>query len=140
MTHLQNSHSNIWMLNGTGNNERYQLFVNNYKASDVNENFSKKILNFDASSIPPCKSELPATLRAHYISTIWRNAHKKQPTTLDPLEYGWIEEEEKFVFKCFEGDQLPTFVSDLITQVPDSDTMDDEDESHHERRDSDDDE
>ncbi|GBP33294.1 hypothetical protein EVAR_30882_1 [Eumeta japonica] len=64
----------------------------------------------------------------------------QQPTTLDPLEYGWIEEEEKFVFKWFEGDQLPTFVSDLITQVPDSDTMDDEDESHHERRDFDDDE
>lgn len=150
---------------------RYQLFVNNYKPSDVNENFNKKLLNFDASSIPPCKSELyQQLLRAHYISTIWKNAYKKQPTTLDPLEYGWIEQDGKFLFKWFEGDQLPTSVSDLITQAPgkfiiinfssnmvgsiykilliynfyfiftDPDSMDDEDELHYERHDSDDDE
>ncbi|CAH1112914.1 unnamed protein product [Psylliodes chrysocephalus] len=64
---------------------------------------------------------------------------KKQPITLDPLEYGWIEHDDKLVCKWFEGDQLPTSVSDLITQVPDSDSMDDEDESHHDRHDSDDD-
>ncbi|CAG9834603.1 unnamed protein product [Diabrotica balteata] len=120
---------------------RYQLFVNNYKASDVNENFSKKISNFDASSIPPCKSELyQQLLRAHYISTIWKNAYKKEPTTLDPLEFGWIEQDEKFTFKWFEGDQLPTSVSDLITQVPDSESQDDEEESHLETNNSDEDE
>ena len=98
---------------------RYQLFISNYKASDVNENFSKKIQNFDASSIPPCKSELyQQFLRANYISSVWKNAYKKQPTTLDPLEYGWMEQYDKFVFKWFEGDQLPTSVSDLITKIP----------------------
>ncbi|GBP78798.1 Transposon Tf2-9 polyprotein [Eumeta japonica] len=45
-----------------------------------------------------------------------------------------------FVFKWFKGDQLPTSVSDLITQVPDTNSIYDEDESHHERHDSDDDE
>lgn len=98
---------------------RFQLFVNNYKASDINENFRKKIQNFDASSIPPCKSELyQQLLRAHYISSLWRNAYKKQPTNLDPLEYGWIEQDNTYAFKWFEGDQLPSFVSDLITNVP----------------------
>lgn len=75
--------------------------------------------NFDATSIPPCKSELyQQFLRAHYISMIWKNAYKKQPTALNPLDYGWIELDNKFVFKWFEGDQLPSFVSDLITDVP----------------------
>ncbi|CAH1108809.1 unnamed protein product [Psylliodes chrysocephalus] len=95
---------------------------------------------FEFCSIPPCKSELyQQFLRTHYISTVWKNANKKQPTTLDSLEYGWIEQDDKLVFKWFEGDQLPTSVSDLITQVPDSDSMNDEDESHHNRHDSDDD-
>ncbi|XP_025836082.1 uncharacterized protein LOC108740487 [Agrilus planipennis] len=117
---------------------RYQLFVSNYKPSNVNENFTKKIVNFDASSIPPCKSELYQQLRrAHYISIVWKNAYKKQPTTLDPLDYGWIEQEDKFVFKWFEGDQLPTSVSDLISKIPESDSMDDEDESHNAIHDSD---
>lgn len=98
---------------------RYQLFVNNYKSSDVNEHFSRRILNFDASSIPPGKSELyQQFLRAHYISSIWKNAYKKQPTTLDPLEGGWIEQDNKFVFKWFEGDQLPDYVSDFVTDLP----------------------
>ena len=76
-------------------------------------------MNFDASSIPPCKSELYQQLRrAHNISTVWKNAYKKQPTTLDPLDYGWSEQEDKFVFKWFEGNQLPTSVSDLISKIP----------------------
>ncbi|GFV55653.1 uncharacterized protein TNCV_278741, partial [Trichonephila clavipes] len=112
MKNLKNSNSNIWMLNGTGNNE-------SYKASDVHENFTKKVQHFDATSIPPCKSELyQQFLRAHYISTIWKNAYKKQPSTLEPLEYGWIEQDNTFILKRFEGDQLPSFVSDLITNIP----------------------
>ncbi|KAJ0182027.1 hypothetical protein K1T71_002749 [Dendrolimus kikuchii] len=79
----------------------------------------KKNQNFVASSIPPCKSELyQQPLRAHYISCIWRNAYKKQPTSLNPLEYGWIEQDKTYSFKWFEGDQLPCFVSDLITNIP----------------------
>lgn len=94
---------------------RFQLFINCYKATDVNENFTRKVRNFDASSIPPCKRELfQQFLRAHYIFSIWKNAFQEDPTTLDPLEHGWIEQEGKFVFKWFEGDQLPCLVSDLI--------------------------
>ncbi|XP_056641528.1 uncharacterized protein LOC130448266 [Diorhabda sublineata] len=97
---------------------RFQMFVRNYKASDINENFQKKIQNFDASSIPPCKTELyQQFLRAHYISSLWRNASKLQPTTLDPLKYGWDEQDNAYTFKWFEGDQLPSFVGDLITKV-----------------------
>lgn len=94
---------------------RFQLFVNSYKAVDMNENFNKKLRSFDASLIPPCKSELyQQVLRTHYIASIWKNAHAKEPTSLSPLEYGWMEMENCYVFKWFEGDQLPCFVSDLI--------------------------
>ncbi|KAG5889912.1 hypothetical protein JTB14_010063 [Gonioctena quinquepunctata] len=85
------------------------------------------------------KSELyQQLLRAHYISSLWRNAHKKQLTNLDPLEYGWIEQHNTYAFKWFEGNQLPSFVSDLITNVPESDSIDDEDESSNDEHDSDD--
>ncbi|KAA5608192.1 hypothetical protein F3H15_34595 [Pseudomonas aeruginosa] len=95
-----------------------------YSLATINIQTSMKIIEkknqkFEASSIPPHKSELyQQLLRAHYISSIWRNAYKKQLTTLDPLEYGWIEQDNIYAFKGFEGDQLPYFVSDLITNVP----------------------
>ncbi|GFY00086.1 uncharacterized protein TNCV_1341841 [Trichonephila clavipes] len=170
MKNLKNSNSNTWMLNGTGNKERYidikiytelvylsalqnakkskdvddgrfQLFVSSYKASDVHENFIKKVQHFDATSIPPCKSELHQQfLRAHYTSTIWKNAYKKQPSTLEPLEYGWIEQDNTFILKWFEGDQLPSFVIDLITNIPESDSIDDEDDLYNDEHYPDDDE
>ncbi|KAJ8942072.1 hypothetical protein NQ318_004097 [Aromia moschata] len=202
MTKLKNGSSHIWMLTGTGNNERfigitkiheelgelltkslrafadlgnanlteellqslfdiiqkftchmygakksvdvddgrYQLFVSIYEATDVNENFWKKVRSFDASSIPPCKSELyQQFLRAHYISSIWRNASQKQPTTFNPLEYGWVEHESSFMFKWFEGDQLSCLVSDLIDDSPETDGASDDILSHDEDDDSEDD-
>ena len=89
------------------NDGRFQLFVSIYKATRANENFNKKVRKFDASSITPCKSELyQHFLRSHYISSIWKNASHKKPTTLNPLEHGWIKKKSSFVFKWFEGDQL----------------------------------
>ncbi|GFV42587.1 uncharacterized protein TNCV_1315921 [Trichonephila clavipes] len=90
---------------------RFQLFVSSYKASDVHENFTKK-----------------------------KNAYKKQPSTLEPLEYGWIEQDNTFILKWFEGDQLPSFVSDLITNIPESDSIDDEDDLYNDEHYPDDDE
>ncbi|KAJ8935272.1 hypothetical protein NQ318_023158 [Aromia moschata] len=120
---------------------RYQLFVSTYEATDVNENFWKKVRSFDASSIPPCKSELyQQFLRAHYISSIWKNASQKPPTTFNPLEYGWVEHESSFMFKWFEGDQLPCLVSDLIDDSPETDgAASDDILSHDEDDDSEDD-
>lgn len=51
---------------------RLQIFINTYTVSDVNEAFNvNNLRNFDASNLPPCKSELlQHFLRANYISTI----------------------------------------------------------------------
>ncbi|KAJ0176214.1 hypothetical protein K1T71_008388 [Dendrolimus kikuchii] len=61
--------------------------------------------------------------------------NKKQLTSLNPLEYGWIED-KTYAFKWFEGDQLPSFVSDLTANVPEFDSMDDEEESPNNKHDS----
>ena len=38
---------------------RLQLFLNNYKVNNINEEFNRKNLkNFDARNLPPCKTEL----------------------------------------------------------------------------------
>lgn len=36
---------------------------------------------------------------------------------LNPLEHGWEQQDLSYVFKWFEGDQLPRLVSDFIKDV-----------------------
>ncbi|CAH2215893.1 jg27480, partial [Pararge aegeria aegeria] len=98
---------------------RLQIFIDSYTVSDVNEAFNnKKLRNFDASCLPPCKSELfQQFLRANYICSIWNNAHLKIPTAYEPVNYGWILEKNQYYFKWFEGDQLPNYVSESLQQM-----------------------
>lgn len=100
------------------NAARLQLFLNNYSVSNINEEFNRKNLkNFDASSLPPCKTELfQQFLRANYISSIWNYAHEKQPTIFTPEQNGWRLEENQFHFHWFDGDQLPRDVGESLQQ------------------------
>ncbi|GFQ67160.1 uncharacterized protein TNCT_661961, partial [Trichonephila clavata] len=91
------------------------MFIDSYTVSDVKEAFDRKLRKFDTSNLPPCKSELLQQFqRANYICTIWNNAHLKTPTTYQPANNGWILENNKYHFKWFEGDQLPSYVSDSL--------------------------
>nr|XP_046473658.1 uncharacterized protein LOC124214934 isoform X2 [Neodiprion pinetum] len=101
---------------------RLQMFINSYTVSDVNEAFNrKKLQNFDASCLPPCKSELlQQFLRANYICSIWNNAHLQKPTAYKPVNNGWILENDHYYFKWFEGDQLPNYVSESLKTVPEN--------------------
>ncbi|GFY64563.1 uncharacterized protein TNIN_98381 [Trichonephila inaurata madagascariensis] len=76
---------------------RLQMFIDLYTISDVNEDFDrKKLRNFDACNLPPCKSELlQQFLRANYTCTIWNNAHLKNPGTYQPENNGWAFENDK---------------------------------------------
>ncbi|GBP11078.1 hypothetical protein EVAR_79745_1 [Eumeta japonica] len=49
----------------------------------------------------------------------------ENPMMLNPLEYGWEQQDTSYVFKWFEGDQLPRLISDFIKDVSD-DNEDDE--------------
>lgn len=71
--------------------------------------------NFDASSLPPCKTELlQQFLRANYIASIWNNANEKLPTILTPEHNGWRLEENQYYFHWFDGDQLPGDISEFL--------------------------
>ncbi|GBP87341.1 hypothetical protein EVAR_17486_1 [Eumeta japonica] len=112
---------------------RLQLFINKYTVADINEEFNRKNLkNVDASSLPPCKSELFQQFRrANYIASIWNNAHEKHPSTLSPENNGWILKDRQYDFNWFDGDQLPSFVSDSLQnelEEPNDDEDDVEDE------------
>lgn len=100
------------------NAARLQLFLNNYSVSNINEEFNPKNLkNFDASSLPPCETELfQQFLRANYIASIWNNANEKQPSIFTPENNGWTLEENQYHFHWFDGDQLPGDVSESLQQ------------------------
>ncbi|KAJ8685332.1 hypothetical protein QAD02_021125 [Eretmocerus hayati] len=100
----------------TVNSSRYKIFLKNYKVTNVDEPFTKKSLkNCDASSLPPCQTELHQhTLRAQHISTIWKNAHLKVPTNSQPSECGWVESNDEYEFKWFDGPQFPPSVRDVL--------------------------
>ncbi|CAG9773592.1 unnamed protein product [Ceutorhynchus assimilis] len=114
------------------NEARVAMFTRMY-ADNISGNFFKPMVkNFDGSAVPPCQSELhQQILRASYISTIWRNAHSKYPTILSPNDSGWEEVDGLYEFRWFEGDQLPTFVNEVVIQSdegedysnPDSDAV-----------------
>lgn len=74
--------------------------------------------SFDAASLPPCKSELREhVLRTSYISQIWSNANCKVLTLLSPLDCGWeTDENDKYIFKWFSGDQFPKSIDEFVLQ------------------------
>ncbi|CAG5055834.1 unnamed protein product [Parnassius apollo] len=65
-------------------------------------------------------------IHPHYIYSIWKKAHKKCSVLVDPPEYGWIEENNTYIFKWFNGDQLPSFMNELVTNPPEIIPSDDE--------------
>lgn len=95
---------------------RLQLFINTYTVSDVSEEFNRKsVRNFDSCNLPPCKSELfQQFCRANYIASIWNNAHAQNLPDFGPENNGWTLDENQYQFYWFDGDQLPSFVSELL--------------------------
>jgi len=87
------------------NAARFELFMKNYKIKDVNEPFHKKLLkNVDASSLPPCETELRQQfLRTKYIANIWSHAYTdiymhnmNDPTYLEAENCGWIKQNNEY--------------------------------------------
>lgn len=112
------------------NEARYDEFLVNYRVNSDTDKFRKKVKNVDGSSLPPCRSELyQQFLRAKYITSIWRNAYREEPTTLKPEDNGWICVDGKYGFKWFEGEQLPHLVSDIligpqeVQQIPEKEEL-----------------
>ncbi|XP_053954504.1 uncharacterized protein LOC128860783 [Anastrepha ludens] len=101
------------------NSGRFSKFWETYKASNVNEVFQKQLKNFDASSLPPCKTELhQQLLRAQYIGNTWRNAYLKSPTCYIPESNGWVRNGQFLSFNWFDGDQFPQSVLGAVIETP----------------------
>lgn len=97
------------------NSGRFELFMKNFTAENIDEPFENRVIKFDACHLPPCQAELyQHVLRTKYIARIWRNAHLDLPTILSPEDNGWLLNNDQYEFHWFEGDQLPPTVSDAI--------------------------
>ena len=96
------------------NEVRSVMFLKTYKTTSK-EIFKQKLKNFDATALPACDSELQQHIRrTAYISQIWNNVHLKVATSLSPLDCGWIvDENEKYCFHWFSGDQLPQSIDEI---------------------------
>ncbi|KAL1493653.1 hypothetical protein ABEB36_009352 [Hypothenemus hampei] len=70
----------------------------------------KKIIGYDASSLPPTKQELLQQIkRTLYICNVWCNAHLASPTEKTLENYGWTIIDGKYEYYWFDGPQSPTF-------------------------------
>lgn len=100
----------------TVNEARVQLFFQSYGKIDDMESFKKKVVNFDASMIPPCLRELQQhILRTKYIASLWMNARKENLSELLPEENGWVlTESNTYMFNWFEGDESPEKVQVIL--------------------------
>lgn len=105
----------LYSLSGVNdiNVARVVTFTKSYGTNDDCNplTLEKKI---DGSLFPPCKAELQQHFRRTvYIAHLWSHAHLSVPTDLLPTEYGWEENDDKYYFKWFVGDQLPPSVSSI---------------------------
>lgn len=92
---------------------RVATFTKNYQINDKNDvlKWKKRI---DGAIFPPCKSELRQhLLRTSYIAHLWSHAHLQDPSQLSPTDWGWEEKDDKYIFKWFEGDQVPLSVTSI---------------------------
>lgn len=99
----------------TVNEARLHLFIVNYGAAEITDKFKKKLLNFDGCMLPPCERELHQhVLRTSYIGNMWCNAYMSMPCGLIADNYGWVLHDGSYMFRWFEGDEIPERVGDVL--------------------------
>lgn len=93
------------------NATRFQIFEKSFRNRHQDEAvFKNKLLSFDASSMPPTKEELlQQCKRTIYISSVWCNAHMRNPTDLRPENCGWTIIDDSYQHYWFDGTQSPSF-------------------------------
>lgn len=70
--------------------------------------------NIDATLFPPSQIELKYQYqRAKYVSNLWLNSHKKQPTLLTPDGNGWTLQDDNYCFQWFSGEMVPRDVAEI---------------------------
>jgi hypothetical protein len=101
------------------NEGRYLLFMN-ATANEKKDLVLDIANNVDATLFPPSQTELRYQfLRARYVSSIWSNYYKKQPSLLTSEGNGWTLENDDYCFQWFSGDMIPQDVAKIVFATED---------------------
>lgn len=111
----------------TVNEARCIIFERIFTPKSSNEAFKKTAMKLEATSFPPCFRELEQHLkRSTYIAQIWCNAYKQVPSTLFPINYGWVVNDGRYDFDWFHGEECPQKVCDITEPNEESGEEDDD--------------
>ena len=98
------------------NDVRYALFQQKY-APKRNKTPLEKIQGINPSSMPPCHAVLRnKLLRTNYVASLWKNANKPKPVTLNAEQHGWVLENGKYSINWFQCSQLPPSIVNIISE------------------------
>ncbi|KAH9641100.1 hypothetical protein HF086_003521 [Spodoptera exigua] len=133
--HRLNDESQVWMLTGTGNNLR-KAKLKPYKILKRYVEFQQAFMKFGDSKIIEDNIEQQDLYNViqSFICYLYNvenindvDAARQFLSILIQLNNGWILENDEYHFKWFEGDQLPTYVSESLKTVSEAGEEDDVD-------------
>ena len=85
--------------------------------------------NIDLANLPPCSSSLKEhTKRVNYQVRIWKLAEENFPEKPEPIHHGWKRVENGLEPSWCEKDILPTQLVDLLDDLGDPETIEEENE------------
>lgn len=110
------------------NKARLDCFVDTYKCkSTKNPLVLKKTLN--AQVFPPCRAVLMEKIaRTNQVAAIWTNATEVRPAFYEPINHGWIYNNNKYEPCWFKGPQTPNELQDILHSSSDNDDAESDDD------------
>ena len=109
------------------NDARVKAFYKKFK-SGRKTNLLRCTNNFDSNAIPPCAKVLyQKILRTIFVARRWTSSTFTGHND-DPVQFGWIIEDDRYSFLWFEGDSRPTVDAVCLAEDVDANEEEDQDE------------
>ena len=92
---------------------RLEIFLAKYKPKKRTDGLinQQQLKKMDSTMMPPCSKVLMQKIkRCSFITSIWQNATRAEPTTYAPTDFGWYLEDGKYNIQWFDGDVAPKIV------------------------------
>lgn len=101
------------------NDVRTEVFFDKYRPKGNKDRISC-VKKLDGSMMPPCSKVLKKKIqRTHMIARRWMSSVNPYPSRENPLQSGWLLEENKYTIHWFEGDATPKTI-DVICEDDDN--------------------
>lgn len=111
------------------NDVRTEVFFDKYRPKGNKDRISC-VKNLDGSMMPPCSKVLKKKIqRTHMIARRWMSSVNPYPARENPLQSGWLLEENKYTIHWFEGDATPKTI-DVICEDDDNEETDSDGEEN----------